>query len=570
MTHQDPSQRLSTLSAPPTPRTIPRLVRWAAEAYGGAAALVDEAASGSEIVLSFADLAARVEEAAAAYLAAGIVGGDRVAIWAPNIWEWVVAALGAHAAGAALVPLNTRFKGTEAAYILRRSGARLLVTVEGFLGNSYLSLLRDAAGGSATHRPVADLPDLERVVLLRGSEVPGTEAWHTFVAGGAAVARDEVEARALAVAPEDLSDLLFTSGTTGHPKGVMTTHAQNLRAFAAWSEVVGLRPGDRYLIVNPFFHAFGYKAGILASLLRGATMLPHRVFDAGQVLERVERDRVSMLPGPPALYQAILAHPELATRDRSSLRLAVTGAAVIPVELVERMRDTLGFATVITGYGLTEACGIATMCRFDDDPETIATTSGRAIPDVEVRVAGPDGAELPRGSAGELLVRGYVVMRGYLDDPEQTAEAIDADGWLHTGDVGVMDERGYVRITDRLKDMYIMGGFNCYPAEIETLLGGCPGVREVAVVGVPDARMGEVGAAFVVAATDPAPSEAAVIAWAREHMANYKVPRYVRLVDALPRNALGKVQRFVLRDRLRDALGAAAAPSPAPSGETQP
>ena len=247
------------------------------------------------------------------------------------------------------------------------------------------------------------------------------------------------------------------------------THGQNVRAFEAWTEVIGLRAGDRYLVVNPFFHAFGYKAGWMSAIMRGATILPHAVFDASQVLERIGRDRVSMLPGPPALYQMILADPTRSEHDLASLRLAVTGAAAIPVELIHRMRDELGFETVITGYGLTEACGIATMCRYDDDPETIATTSGRAIPDVEVRCVDGEGAEVPRGEPGEIVVRGYNVMQGYFEDADGTAAAIDGDGWLHTGDVGVMDERGYVRITDRIKDMFIMGGFNCYPAEIENM-----------------------------------------------------------------------------------------------------
>jgi len=233
----------------------------------------------------------------------------------------------------------------------------------------------------------------------------------------------------------------------------------------------------------------------------------------------------------------------------STLRLAVTGAAAIPVELIQRMHDELGFETVITGYGLTECCGIVTMCRFDDDPETIATTSGRAIPGVEVRCIDPEGREVPRGEPGEVVVRGYNVMKCYFDDPAATAETIDADGWLHTGDVGVMDERGYLRITDRIKDMFIMGGFNCYPAEIENLMLSNTELAQVAVIGVPDERMGEVGMAFVVPVPGRQPTPEDIIAWCREHMANYKVPRYVEIVDELPMNASGKVMKYVLRER---------------------
>ena len=312
--------------------------------------------------------------------------------------------------------------------------------------------------------------------------------------------------------------------------------------------MVGLRAGDRYLVVAPFFHAFGYKAGWLSALIMGATILPQAVFDVSAVLARIGRDRVSMLPGPPALYQTILQSPDRAEHDLSSLRLAVTGAASIPVQLIRDMREVLGFETVITGYGLTEACGIATMCRFDDDPETIATTSGRAIPGVEVLVVDDSGAEVPRGEPGEVVVRGYNIMKGYLDDPEQTAETIDADGWLHTGDIGVMNERGYLRITDRKKDMFIVGGFNAYPAEIEHVLLTHPAIADAAVIGVPDPRLGEVGRAFVVAAAgSQVPETPELIAWCRERMANFKVPREVAVVEALPRNASGKVMKFVLR-----------------------
>ncbi len=517
--------------------TTPRLVRSAAERFGDAAAIED-----GEITLGFSGLAAAADAAARAFMASGVERGDRVAIWAPNVWEWVVAALGLQAAGAALVPLNTRYKAREAAYILARSGARTLVTVNGFLGNDYVTMLRGATDVAR------ELPALRDIIVLRGEAPLGCVGWYRFLARAADVSREASAARALEVKPGDLSDVLFTSGTTGHPKGVMCTHGQTLRAFRDWSEVIGLSAGDRYLVVNPFFHAFGYKAGWLSALMMGATTLPHPVFDAGQVLERIPRDRVTMLPGPPALFQAILAHPALETHDVSSLRLGVTGAAVIPVQLIVDMRERLGFDTVITGYGLTEASGVATMCRAGDDPETIASTSGRAIPETEVRVVDDAGAEVPRGEAGEVVVRGYNVMQGYLDDPEATAAAVDQEGWLRTGDIGVMNAAGYLRITDRKKDMFIVGGFNAYPAEIETLMLAHPDVAEVAVVGVPDDRLGEIGVAFVVRRGEL--DEEGLVGWCREEMANFKVPRRVVWVDALPRNALGKVTKFVLRERV--------------------
>jgi acyl-CoA synthetase (AMP-forming)/AMP-acid ligase II len=515
--------------------TIPRMVRAAATRFGDTEGLVD-----GDLRLTFAELSERVDEAGRAFLAAGLEPGDRVAIWAPNIAEWVFGALGALAAGGVIVPLNTRFKGAEAAYVLGRSRARMLLCVNGFLGNDYVAALR-ATG--------EQLPSLERIVVLRGEAPEGTQPWADFASGASAVSPAALDARVGAGSPDDLSDIIFTSGTTGRPKGVMVSHAQTLRVFWDWSGIVGLSHGDRYLIVNPFFHTFGYKAGILACLLRGATIIPEPVFDVPAVLQRVSDERVTMLPGPPTLYLSILNHPDRDRYDLSSLRLAVTGAAAVPVEMIRRMRSELTFRTIITGYGLTESTGTVTMCRPDDDPETIATTSGRAIHDTEVRVVDDDGHEVPRGTPGEIVCRGYHVMLGYFEDPEATAEAIDADGWLHTGDLGVMDERGYVDITDRKKDMFIVGGFNAYPAEIENALLGHEAVAQVAVVGVPDARMGEVGHAFVVPRPGTTVDPDALIAWCRERMANYKVPRAVHVVDALPVNASGKVLKYELRAR---------------------
>jgi acyl-CoA synthetase (AMP-forming)/AMP-acid ligase II len=482
-----------------------------------------------------------VREAARAFIALGVEPGDRVAIWAPNTWEWVVALGGLHTAGAVLVPLNTRFKGQEAAYILQKSGAKVLLTVTDFLGTDYVELLEPQR---------ANLPTLEHVVVIRGHASRHDLGWADFVGRGQSVVEEEVDARIGAVKADDVSDILFTSGTTGRPKGAMCTHAQALRAYTDWADVVGLRAGDRYLIVNPFFHAFGYKAGIVAALVTGATILPHAVFDAAAVFERIPADHISTLPAPPALYQTLLNHPDLDKHDMSSLRLAVTGAAVIPVELVRHMRDVLGFETVITGYGLTEACGIATMCRHDDDPETIATTSGRAIPGVEVQVVNDDGKEVARGDAGEIVVRGYNVMRGYYDEPDETNATIDNDGLLHTGDIGVMDDRGYLRITDRKKDIFIVGGFNAYPAEIENAMLANESVAQVAVVGIPDDRLGEVGAAFVVPKAAATIDPDQLIAWCRERMANFKVPRRIEVVDSLPLNAAGKVLKYQLRGQL--------------------
>jgi len=522
----------------PIPRlTIPGLVRRAAREHAEREALVDDDGA---VRLDFRRLEEVMVASTRAAIAAGLEPGDRASVWAPNIHQWITAALGILGAGGVLVPLNTRFKGDEAAYVLGKARVRMLFTVTDFLDTDYVAMLR---GSGAT------LPSLEQIVVLSGDAPTDTIALSDYLAAGERVDDTEAEARIDGVTPDDLSDLIFTSGTTGRPKGVMVTHGQSVRVYDAWTDVIGLRAGDRYLIVNPFFHAFGYKAGWMSCVLRGATIVPCKVFDVAAVLEMVARERITVLPGPPTLLQGILDYPDRDSYDLSSLRLTVTGAAAVPVRLVERLRDEMTFDTIITGYGLTESSGTVAMCRHDDDPETIAHWSGRAIPDTELRVVDDAGAELPRGEPGEVVTRGYHVMQGYFEEPEETAAAIDADGWLHTGDIGVMDERGYVRITDRKKDMFIVGGFNAYPAEIENLLLADERIAQVAVVGVPDERLGEVGMAFVVARPGQSLDADEVIAWAREHMANYKVPRAVEVVDALPLNASGKVVKYELRER---------------------
>ncbi len=514
--------------------TIPAMVRDGARRNGGAEAVVC-----GERRVTYDALAAMVTDAARALIAAGVEPGDRVAVWAPNSLEWIVAALGITTAGGVLVPVNTRFKGTEAAYVLARSNARVLFSVTGFLDTDYPALL--ASSG-------VPLPSLAHTVILAGDADNGAVAYDDFVSGGRSVSDAAVDARVAAIKPDDPSDVVFTSGTTGSPKGVVMTHAQTLRAYLDWCDWADLRTGDRYLIVNPFFHIFGYKAGCLASLMRGATIFPLAVFDPEVVCEIVEREAITVLPGAPTLYQSLLDHPGRGAHDISSLRLAVTGAADIPVELIRRVRQELPFERILTGYGLTEA-GTVTGSRPDDNFEHIAATVGVPWPGFEVRTVIESGADAAIGEPGEVVVRGETVMRGYLDDAEATAASIDAGGWLHTGDLGTFDADGYLRIVGRIKDMFIVGGFNAYPAEIENLLLRHPRIAQAAVIGVPDARLGEVGMAFVVL-TPGAPVEAAgIVEWARKEMANFKVPRFVEFLDVLPVNATGKVVKDELRAR---------------------
>jgi len=518
--------------------TIPALIDDAAARFAGNEAMVD-----GDVRWNFAEFRDQIHLSARALMASGIEKGDTVAVWAPNIWEWAVAALGVHVAGGVVVPVNTRWKGREAEYVLGNAGAKMLFTVTDFLDTDYVAALREA-----------NVPEtLGEIVVMRGSVPEGTTSFADFMARADQVSENDRAARTAGVTGDDLCHIMFTSGTTGDPKGAMLIHSAVCRSYQVWATVIGLDE-DRYLIVNPFFHSFGLNAGILACLMTGSTIIPHPVFDVPSVMKRIPEERISAFPGPPAIYQTILNTENLDEFDMSTLRLAVTGAAPVPVSLIEEMRERLGFETIITGYGLTESSGMATMCRVGDSAEVISGSSGRAIDGVEVQIVDPTGTEVPRGEPGEIVIRGYNVMKGYLGDPAKTAETVDADGWLHTGDIGVMDDAGNVDITDRVKDMFINGGFNAYPAEIENLMMNHPGIGQVAVVGVPDQRVGEVGYAFVVPSPGAEQDPAALIAWCRAEMANYKCPRHVEYVDELPLNASNKVLKFELRDRAVAAL----------------
>ena len=548
--------------------TIPAAVARAAREFGDAPALAEPGGPR----FSYRELHQRVTTVARALIAEGVAPGDRVAIWSPNTHHWVLGALGALHAGATLVPVSTRFTGHEALDVISRSGARALIVAGPFLGTDRLAALRaaDDAQRMTAGPGLGRLGLIVQIPIEAGpASAAGTLGWGELLERAATVPASVATERADAVSPGDVSDILFTSGTTGRSKGAMTAHRQSLAVARAWAECGCLSGADRYLVVNPFFHSFGFKAGILACLVSGAALVPQLVYDAGRAMALVEAERITVFPGPPTIYQTILDHPDRGAHDLSSLRLAVTGAATVPVALVERMRRELSFQSVLTAYGLTEAV-VATMCRPGDDPQTVAHTSGRATAGFEIRIAAPDGRaavsdgpQCPMGQGsvrwargraretGEILLRGPNLMLGYYGDEEATRAAIDADGWLHTGDVGRLDPDGYLTITDRLKDMYICGGFNVYPAEVEQVLARLDDVAESAVIGVADARLGEVGRAYVVTRPGHALGAGEVLAFCRERLANYKVPRQVVFRDGLPRNPAGKVLKRLLREEAR-------------------
>ncbi|BDT84747.1 FadD3 family acyl-CoA ligase [Nocardia cyriacigeorgica] len=513
-------------------QTTPMALHDAAHTFGTAPAIAD-----GETRLDWTQLLEAVQDVARALIARGVRRGDRVAMWSPNTHHWVTAALAAHYCGAALVPLNTRYVAEEAADVLRRVKPTALFISGPFLRRERLTELL-AAAPDLDIATIVVIPVEGPMTVESSSADPRILHWEQLPEVAESVTREQARERAESVSPEDVSDILFTSGTTGRSKGTLVAHRQALSVVRAWIECSTLTSTDRYLLINPFFHNFGYKAGFLACLVAGATIVPQIVFDVPQTMRMVGEEKITVLTGPPTIYQTILDFPNRDDFDLSTLRVAVTGAATVPVVLIERMRSELAFDVVVTAYGLSESAGFGTMCRPDDDAETVANTCGRPIADFELRL----------DTTGEVLLRGPNVMLGYLDDPKATAETIDADGWLHTGDIGTIDERGYLKITDRLKDMYISGGFNVYPAEIEQALARLDGVAESAVIGVPDTRMGEIGKAYVVRKPGSTLTQEDVIAYATTVLANFKVPRIVEFRDQLPYSAAGKVLKRQLRE----------------------
>ncbi len=513
-------------------RSIPAMARQAASRFAGAGAVVD-----GDVRLTFEDVAEDMCRVSAALTASGVRPGDRVAVWAPNSVAWIPAALGILGSGAWLVPINTRFKADEVAYVLDKSNARAAFVVEDFLETDYLGTVRGLA---------ARLRNLDHVVPLPPPGHYHEPAWQDFLERGSSVDRSTVEARLAAVGPDDISDIIFTSGTTGEPKGVMLRHGASLRAYAAYNRGYRLACGDRHLVATPFFHCFGYKAGWMLSLMVGATTYPMAVFDPVDAMQLIARERITHWPGAPTMFLSVLDHPDRDRYDLTSVKMAMAAAASVPVELVGRLRSELGIGGAMAGYGLTENHALVSITEPDDPPEVVATTVGRPVEGMEIRVVADSGEEVPTGDRGELLVRSYALMDGYLDEPEAT-ESVVEDGWLHTGDIVTVDADGYIRIVDRKKDIFIMGGFNVSPSEVEKSLMGHPGVSQVAVVGLSDEHFGEVGAAFVIPKPGFPLTPDDVIAFARERLANYKVPRRVDIVTALPTNATGKVLRRQLR-----------------------
>src|SRR5690348_16975658 len=427
------------------PQTVPALLDEGVRRFGDHPAVVDQGA-----MLTYTDLAREAGRVSRALLAAGIEPGDRVALWAPNRVEFILALLGAENIGAAVVPLNTRYRGHEALVVLERSRAAALFLVGDFLGTDYLEILRKAVleqRGESGDGPVPGLPTLHTVVDITGSQdgSDGVSGWQHFLDSGARVSDADLQAARDQVSPETLCDILFTSGTTGVPKGVMMQHQQTLGHAAVWAAGADLDESDRYAIVNPFFHSFGYKAGFMAAFLAGTTVYPVVTFDPVALMSLIEGEGITVLPGAPTIFLTLINHERRTDFDLSSLRFSIAGAASVPETLFEQMLDVLGFDHVAQAYGLTE-CPVSTVSRPGEDPRHIAETTGPAVPGLEIQVVDGQGESQPTGRDGEILIRGANVMIGYFENPEATADTIDPEGWLHTGDVGRLDEHGCLKI----------------------------------------------------------------------------------------------------------------------------
>ncbi|GAA0945694.1 AMP-binding protein [Nonomuraea longicatena] len=491
--------------------TLPRMLRDLAARDPGAL-VVD-----GPVPLTLGGLRERAAAVGQGLIDLGVRPGDRVAVWGVNDAAWAWSAFGVWDAGAVLVPLSARSRGIEAAETIARTGAGVLVALDGVRADLLPPVpgLRHVVGGGL------------------GAEPAGP-------------AGPDVEERAAAVRPGDLCEIMSTSGTTGTPKGVMIDHAQVLRGYWDWAEIVTLGPEDRYPVIAPFSHGFGLNAGLVACVMRRARMLPVGAFAPDALMSLVESWRPTVLAGPPTLFHRLLDELDRRAADVSSLRVAVCGAAAVPAALVTRLVGAAGLERVINAYGLMEGT-VVSMTRADDPVEVIAASAGRTVPGIEVKIVDLEGREVPAGVRGEILERGYGVMRGYWGDPERTAEAVDADGWLHTGDVGVLDESGNLSVVDRKKELFIVNGFNVSPAEVEALLLREGSLAQVAVVGVPDERSGEAGWAFAVPRAGASVDVAGVLEWARANMSGYKVPKRLIVVDELPANANGKTDKSALR-----------------------
>ncbi len=498
---------------------------------------------------TFAELKERVDAFAAGLLTLGLHPGDRIGIWSPNNAEWVIAQFATAKAGLILVNINPAYRLGELEHALRKSGCKALITARRFKSSDYLSMIRSLAGEG-------HLPQLGIVIHLSPEPEPDMLAFDEVARRGGLAERARLDELAERLQFDDPINIQFTSGTTGLPKGATLTHHNLLNNGYFLGEMTGLVEGDRLCIPVPMYHCFGMVGGALACITHGATMVyPSESFDPLAVLETVAAERCTALHGVPTMFIAELEHPEFSRFDLTSLRAGIMAGAPCPIEVMRRAIGQMNLREITIAYGMTETSPVSFQCAPTDPLERRVCSVGRVHPHVEAKIVDASGRVVPRGTPGELLARGYLVMRGYWDDPEQTAKAIDEAGWMHTGDLATLDEEGYCNIVGRLKDMVIRGGENIYPREIEEFLFRHPGIEAVQVFGIPDARFGEELCAWIKVRAGQNLDEADVRAFCQSKIAHYKIPRYIRFVDNYPMTITGKVQKFAMRERMIQELG---------------
>lgn len=543
-------------SAPLLSMTIPQLLASAVAAQGdGEAAIFVE----QNRRLSWNQLAAEVDAFAGGLVRLGFAKGDRVGIWSPNRWEWLVTQYATARIGVILVNINPAYRVYELEYALNKSGCKGLVTATKFKTSDYLAMLQTLAPELAEAEPgsltAARLPELRTIVRMGEEKTPGMLNFADVSVRGGSIAVAELDAITATLAPGDPINIQFTSGTTGAPKGATLTHSNIVNNGHFVTAAMNFSAADRLCIPVPFYHCFGMVMGSLGCVSKGATMVfPSEGFDPAATLKAVASERCTALYGVPTMFVGMLDHPDFATFDLSTLRTGIMAGAPCPIEVMKRVVSKMHMREVTIAYGMTETSPVSFQSAVDDPLERRVSTVGRVHPHVEVKIVGDDGATLAPGERGELCTRGYSVMQGYWADPERTAEAIDADGWMHTGDLAVIDAEGYCNIVGRVKDMVIRGGENVYPREVEEFLYRHPKVREVQVFGVPDERYGEEISAWIVLQAGETASEDEIRAFCKDQIAHYKVPRYVRFKTELPMTVTGKPQKFLMRDEMIDEL----------------
>ncbi len=512
--------------------------------------------------LTYAALGEQTDRLARALMALGVQSGERVGIWAPNRWEWVVTQFGTPKLGSVLVNVNPSYRLRELGFALRQSGIRTLITAPGFGRSDYLAMLEDLVPSLARGRVAAEeFPQLQEIVVLSDAAPPGMMTWSALLARADEVSDAALREREASVQFDDAVNIQYTSGTTGMPKGATLSHHNLLNNGYFIGELMRFTPEDRLCIPVPFYHTFGMVLANLACMTHGATMvIPGEGFSAGDVLATVEAERCTALHGVPTMFIAELQHPDFERYDLSSLRTGLMAGSPCPVEVMKQVQTKMHMSEVEIAYGMTETSPVSTQTRADDPLELRVSTVGRVHPHVEVKIADPaTGAVVPRGEPGELLTRSYAVMLGYWENPGATAEAIDAARWMHTGDLAVMREDGYLNIVGRIKDMIIRGGENIYPREIEEFYYTHPKVADIQVIGVPDHKYGEQVMAWIRLRPGETATAEEMQEFARGQIAHFKIPHYVKFVDEFPMTVTGKVQKYVMRDVAVKELGLGAA-----------